>query len=80
MAVSPLSSLSAYSVKKPRVQFYENPNAVPSQKWRWRLFMSSDEVAASSEGYSTKQLAIDNFKKIEQHIKYIRESLPGQLL
>jgi len=34
--------------------------------------MSSDEVAASSEGYSSLAAAKENFLKIEQHIQWLR--------
>jgi uncharacterized protein YegP (UPF0339 family) len=56
--------------KSPRVEFYQDAK----KEYRWRLFYSSDEVAASSEGYKNKQDAIDNFLKIEQHIKWLREN------
>lgn len=61
--------------KKPRVEFYEDIKTSNSkQRYRWRLYFSSDIVAASSEGYSSKAEALENFIKIEQHIKYLREN------
>jgi hypothetical protein len=66
-------------VKKPKVEFYPNITANPKQRWRWRLWMSSDEIAASSEGYESKEGAITNFLKIEEHIRTIREKYPEQL-
>lgn len=42
-------------------------------KWRWHISVSSDIVAASSQGYATKELAKENLLKLEQHIKYLRE-------
>lgn len=56
--------------RTPRVEFYEDAK----KEWRWKLFMSSDEVAAATEGYKNKQEAIDNFLKIEQHIKWLKEN------
>lgn len=59
-----------YQHKVPSVKIYEDAK----REWRWKLFFSSDEVAASTEGYKNKQDAIDNFLKIEQHIKWLREN------
>ena len=53
-----------YINKQPRLDIYEDDN----KKWRFKIFMSSDEVAASTQGYATKSLCIDNLKKIASHI------------
>jgi uncharacterized protein YegP (UPF0339 family) len=61
-----------YVNKQPKVVFYDHGESNPSQRYRWTLFMSSDKVAASSEGYSSAQLAKENFLKIEKHIEWLR--------
>lgn len=61
-----------YSAKEPKVEFYQDKTK-PNKQWRWRLFFSSDEVAATSEGYHSEAAAKENFLKIEQHIKFLRE-------
>lgn len=58
------------SFKAPKLEIYEDS----AKQWRWRIYKSSDIVAASTEGYSSKQKAIDNILAIEQHIKYLREN------
>jgi uncharacterized protein YegP (UPF0339 family) len=60
--------------KKPKVEFYLDNKQAGGQEWRWRLWLSSDIVAASSEGYSSKAEARENFLKIEKHIQYLREN------
>ncbi len=63
-----------YQNKEPRLEFYLDTN----QKHRWRIYMSSDIVAASTQGYATKQLCIDNLKKIANHIIQLDKS--GKLI
>ena len=53
-----------YLNKQPRLNIYQDAN----KKWRWQIFMSSDEVAASTQGYAAKSECIDNLKKIANHI------------
>ena len=53
-----------YLFKVPRLNIYEDAN----KKWRWQVFMSSDEVGASTQGYANKSECIDNLKKIANHI------------
>lgn len=62
--VNPLFASSSYGSKEPRIDFYKDANG----KHRWRMYMSSDEVAASSQGYATKELCIDNVKKVGKNI------------
>lgn len=68
MAQTPFGSSifggNPYLNKQPKLDIYEDVN----KKWRWRIYMSSDIVASSSEGYSTRTLCIDNLKKIANHI------------
>jgi hypothetical protein len=64
--------MGAYDNKQPKVVFTDSNVTGSSQRYRWKLFMSSDEVAASSEGYSSLSAAKENFLKIEQHIQWLR--------
>ena len=59
--------LGAYQNKEPRLDLYED-NKEPKGKFRWRIWMSSDIVAASTQGYATKELRTENLKKIANHI------------
>lgn len=59
-----------YSNKKPRVNFYVGNDG---KNW-WQLWFSSDIVCASSQGYSTPAEAKENFRKVESHIKWLREN------
>lgn len=43
-------------------------------EYRWRIKIAGDIVAASTEGYKNKQDCLDNIKRIEGHIKYLREN------
>ena len=75
MTPSPIDFKKLYENKKPRVEFYQDVSAKhPSQRWRWRVYFSSDLVAASSEGYESKIEAVENFMAIENHIRYLREN------
>lgn len=56
-----------YLAKKPRFEIYED-NKEPLKKYRWRIWMSSDIVGASSQGYSTRALCLENVKKLSNHI------------
>lgn len=62
-----------YAYKEPKVEFFQDKSKPPNKEWWWRLYFSSDIVAASSEGYSSRSEAKDNFLKIEQHIKFLKE-------
>jgi len=59
-----------YSSKKPRVDFYVGADG---KNW-WRLWFSSDVVCASSQGYYSPSEAKENFRKVESHIKWLREN------
>lgn len=61
-------------IKTPKVEFYQDKKQPPNKEWWWRLWYSSDIVAASSEGYKNESEAKENFKKIEEHIRYLREN------
>jgi uncharacterized protein YegP (UPF0339 family) len=63
-----------YQNKEPKVEFYQDKSKPPNKEWWWKLWFSSDIVAASSEGYSSKAEAKENFLKIEQHIKFLRDN------
>jgi len=57
-------ALSAYfnSInRKPRIEIYEDSKE-PKNKWRWRIWMSSDIIGASSQGYSTRALCLIRMK------------------
>lgn len=64
------SLLSAYFNKQPRLDIYQDAN----KKWRWRIFMSSDEVGASTQGYVNKSECIDNLKKIASHVSELERT------
>lgn len=57
-----------YKFKIPRLDIYEVNGKDGKKEFWWRIYMSSDIVAASSEGYSTRAFCIDNLKKIANHI------------
>ena len=57
-----------YLNKQPRLEIYPSTNKTGKTEIWWRIFMSSDMVAASSEGYASRALCIDNLKKIANHI------------
>jgi uncharacterized protein YegP (UPF0339 family) len=57
-----------YLNKQPRLEIYTSTTKLGTTEFWWRIYMSSDIVAASSEGYSTRALCIDNLKKIANHI------------
>lgn len=57
-----------YLNKQPRLEIYPSTSSSGKTEFRWRIYMSSDIVAASSEGYATRALCIDNLKKIANHI------------
>lgn len=66
-----------YQFHAPRLVIDEkmnNSKNPPKKEYWWRIWMSSDIVAASSEGYESREKCLDNLKKIEQHIKYLREN------
>jgi uncharacterized protein YegP (UPF0339 family) len=58
----------------PKLEIYVNRDATPKQHWRWRIYVSGNIMAASSEGYESRQHCIANIIKLEQHIKYLREN------
>ena len=57
-------SLASYILKQPKLDIYEDAE----KKWRWRIWMSSDIVAASTQGYSTRVSCLENIKKVASHI------------
>ena len=63
-----------YGSKEPRLNIFEDKAKPPNKQWCWNIWMSSDIVAASSEGYKNRSEAIENLKKVEQHIKWLREN------
>lgn len=65
-----LSLVNAYlrsQEKKPRFEIYTDSKE-PVNKFRWHIEMSSDIVAASSQGYATRQLCLENVKSILKHL------------
>lgn len=62
----------AHAAKQPRFDIYEDVKE-PTHKWRWRIWMSSDIVAASSQGYKTKSEALENVKKVRDHITTLEQ-------
>ncbi len=66
--------LADYFKKQPRLDIYTGND----KKIWWRIYMSSDIVAASSQGYATRALCIDNLKRIANHIVELDKS--GKLI
>ncbi len=56
---------------QPRLEFYENKEAVRRRRWHWRIVISGDLVAVSTEGYSSKPNAVVNMLETGQHIAWI---------
>jgi uncharacterized protein YegP (UPF0339 family) len=67
-----LQSIAAL-MKHPKLEIYEDAKE-PKNKWRWRITMSSDIVAASTQGYATRQLCIDNLKSIKNLIAQLEQT------
>ena len=59
--------------REPRL-IIEEDHKLPKHKWRWHIFMSSDEVAASTQGYATKELCKENLKNIGKYIISLEQS------
>ena len=68
------SILNYYKSKKPRFEI--KPDA--KEKFRWHIYMSSDIVASSSQGYATRELCLDNVKSIGRHIAELEKE--GKLI
>jgi len=67
-------TITLSSSKNPKFDIYKSENAKTHKvEWRWRILMSSDIVAASTEGYIKREDCVDNILKLEEHIKYLRE-------
>ena len=64
--------VEAYAKRIPRLDIYEDSKE-PVNKFRWRIWMSSDIVAASSQGYATRALCIANLKSLRSHIDKLEE-------
>lgn len=60
-------------MKQPQLKIYEDSKE-PTKKWRWHITMSSDIVAASTQGYATKQGCIDNLKSIKNLIAQLEQA------
>ena len=58
----------------PRLEVYEDKAKPPGKQWWWRIWISSNIIAASSEGYKNRVDCLDNIKNVEQRIKYLREN------
>lgn len=67
---------AAYLNKVPRFEIY--PDEKEPSKYRWRIWMSSDIVGASTQGYSTRALCLDNVKKLGLHIAELEKT--GKLI
>ncbi|NOT91041.1 YegP family protein [Ferruginibacter sp.] len=66
------SIIAEHLKKQPRLEIYEDSKD-PKAKIRWRIWMSSDIVAASSQGYATEAAAKENIKKIRDHINELEK-------
>jgi uncharacterized protein YegP (UPF0339 family) len=67
MGIQAMSGLFGYTKHFPVLKIYED-NA---KKWRWDITEGTDIVAASSQGYASRQHCIDNIKRIGEHINYL---------
>jgi uncharacterized protein YegP (UPF0339 family) len=70
------AALAAYA-KKPRFEIYEDTKE-PKNKFRWHIKMSSDIVAASSQGYATRSGCLENAKSVLSHLQEL--SKDGKLV
>lgn len=61
---------SIYGSKEPKFTIYEDSKE-PVNKFRWRITMSSDIVAASSQGYKDRSTCLENAKKIMEHLQWL---------
>lgn len=68
MALKSNGGLFGMTSHNPVLNIYEDA----AKKWRWDIKMGADIVAASSQGYASKQHCIENINRIEEHIKYLR--------
>lgn len=59
-------------VKTPKVKIYQDTS--DNHKWRWQIQMSSDIVAASSQGYYSEAACKQNLLDLESHISYLRSN------
>jgi|GEM_PF-2651138 len=60
--------------KEPKIEIYDTYNAyTKSSQWRWRITVSSDIVAASTESYYNRKDCIDNLLSLENYIRQLRE-------
>jgi len=62
----------------PHFEIYQSTTSILSQRWRWKMFVSGREIAASSEGYETRTECLKNLKNLEDHIKWLRDN--GKLI
>ena len=59
--------LPPYESKKPQFEIF-NDSKQPVHKFRWHIWMSSDIVAASSQGYTRRELCLQNAKSVMNHL------------
>lgn len=53
--------------KKPILNIYED-HKEPTHKWRWDIKVSADIIAASTQGYASRQHCVANLKKLGGYI------------
>ena len=68
-----VAAKAAHEARQPRLEIKED-HKLPQHKWRWRIFMSSDEVAASTQGDATESLCKENLKSIGKYIATLEQS------
>ena len=61
------------AINDPQFEIYQDVTANPKQRFRWRIKVSGNIVRASTEGYETRSGALENVKKLEDHIRKLRE-------
>lgn len=69
--------LGALMSRKPRIEIYQDAKE-PINKWRWKIWMSSDIIGASSQGYSSKASCIENVKNLGKYISELEKG--GKLI
>lgn len=52
------------ALRKPKLNIYQDAN----KKWRWQVHASSDEIAASTQGYANRTDCVDNLRKLSAYI------------
>lgn len=70
---SPIAVFRHNPINEPKFEITQDNETNPKQKYRWNIKVSGRIVAASSEGYESRQHCIDNVKNIRKHIESLEK-------